>query len=80
MKPVFRVASIVLAILFLTGAAFAWIEVLRHGDLLSNPLLKSASGSLMTGLMFLALGFRGWRPRKRRSGETTQTEPTKPPR
>jgi len=77
MKPVFRVVSIVLALLFLTGAAFAWTDVLSHENLLANPLLKTASGLLMTGLMFLALGLRGWRPRKRESTELPRTQPPK---
>jgi hypothetical protein len=78
MKPVFRVVSIVLALLFLTGAAFAWTDVLSHDNLLANPLLKTASGLLMTGLMFLALGLRGWRPQKRQNVEPTRTQPPKP--
>jgi hypothetical protein len=78
MKPVFRVVSIVLALLFLTGAAFAWTDVLSHENLLANPLLKTASGLLMTGLMFLGLGLRGWWPRKRQSTEPTRTQPPKP--
>ncbi len=77
MKPVFRVVSIVLALLFLTGAAFAWTDVLSHDNLLANPLLKTASGLLMTGLMFLALGLRGWRPRKRESAEPPRSQPPK---
>ena len=78
MKPVFRVVSMALALLFLTGAAFAWTDVLSHDNLLANPLLKTASGLLMTGLMFLALGLRGWRPRKRQNVEPTRTQPPKP--
>ena len=78
MKPVFRVVSIGLALLFLTGAAFAWTDVLSHENLLANPLLKTASGQLMTGLMFLGLGLRGWRPHKRQSTEPIRTQPPKP--
>ena len=78
MKPIFRFVSIVMALLFLTGAGFAWTNLLSHENLLADPLLKSASGLLVTGLMFLALGLRGWRPRKRQSTEPTRTEPTKP--
>jgi len=66
MKPFFRVTSLLLAILFLAAAAFAWIDLLKHGDLLSDPRLKPASAWLTAGLMFLALGLRGWRPRARR--------------
>ena len=78
MKPIFRFVSLVMALLFLTGAAFAWTNLLGHENLLADPLLKTASGFLMTGLMFLALGLRGWRPRKRQGTNTTRTEPPKP--
>jgi hypothetical protein len=78
MKPIFRFTSIVMALLFLTGAAFAWTNLLSHENLLADPLLKTASGLLMTGLVFLALGLRGWRPRRRQSTEITRTEPPKP--
>jgi Zn-dependent protease with chaperone function len=64
-KPFVRYTSLLLAVLFLTGAAYAWSGLLSRGDLLSDPLLKPASGLLMTGLMFLAVGLRGWWPRKR---------------
>jgi len=64
-----------LALLFLTGAAFAWTDVLSHDNLLANPLLKTASGLLMTGLMFLALSLRGWRPRKRQRTDPNRAQP-----
>jgi hypothetical protein len=76
MKSFVRVTSLLLAILFLTAAAFAWIDLLRHGDLLSDARLKPASAWLMTGLMFLAVGIRGWR--RRRRTEISQAKPTKP--
>jgi hypothetical protein len=72
-KPLVRVASLILAVLFLMAAAFAWIEILQHGDVLSDPRLKSSSAWLMSGLMFLPLGVRGWRPRQRRNAETKTT-------
>ena len=59
MKPFVRVTALVLAVLFLAGAAFAWIDVLSRGDLLGDPLVKSAAGFLVSGLMFLGLGLRG---------------------
>ena len=80
MKPIFRVVSIVLALLFLTGAAFAWTDVLTHENVLANPSLKTASGFLMTGLMFLGIGLRGWLPRKRRTDEITPGRRQKSPR
>jgi len=78
-KPVFRVVSMALALLFLTGAAFAWTNVLTHENVLANPSLKTASGFLMTGLMFLGIGLRGWLPRKRRIDRTTPAQRPKPP-
>jgi len=60
-KPFIYYTSLVLALLFLIVAASAWIEVLRHGDFFAHPLTKSAAGWSMTGLMFLAVGLRGWR-------------------
>jgi uncharacterized membrane protein YciS (DUF1049 family) len=78
MKPFFRITSLVLGILFLIGAAFAWIDLLKYGDPLSDPGLKPAAGWLLTGLMFLALGFRGWRSHRNRRAETPQSKLTKP--
>jgi hypothetical protein len=65
MKPFVRITAVVLAVLFLLGAGLAWLDVLTHGNILVNPELKTATGWLMTGLIFLALGLRGWRRRKR---------------
>ncbi len=65
MKPFIRRTALALAVLFLGGAALAWIELLKEGDILSNPRLKAASGWLTTGVMLLALGVRGWRFRPR---------------
>ena len=76
MKPFVRFTALFLAILFLTGAAFAWFDVLTHENILMNPELKIASGWLMTGLMLLALGIRGWR-RRREQFTTTRTKPEK---
>lgn len=56
-----RFTALLLAVLFLGGAVFAWIDLLKQGNLLSNPQLKPAAAWLTTGLMFLALGLRGWR-------------------
>jgi hypothetical protein len=76
MKPFVRFTALVLAILFLTGAGFAWFDVLSHEHILANPELKIASGWLMTGLMLLALAIRGWR-RRRQQITTTRTQPEK---
>jgi hypothetical protein len=63
MKPFVRYPALVLGVLFLTGAGFAWFDVFTHENILTNPELKIAGGWLMTGLMLLALGVRGWRRR-----------------
>ena len=55
MKPFVRYTALVLGILFVAGAAFAWFDVLTHENILTNPELKIAGGWLMTGLMLLAL-------------------------
>jgi hypothetical protein len=64
MKPFVRYTALVLGILFLCGAGFAWFDVLAHDNVLNNPELKIAAGWLMTGLMLLGLSIRGWRGRK----------------
>jgi len=77
MKPFVRYTALVLGILFVAGAAFAWFDVLTHKNILTNPELKTAGGWLMTGLMLLALGVRGWR--RRQADPKPRTEPTRPP-
>jgi len=76
MKPFVRYTSLVLGILFLSGAAFAWFDVLTHENIVKNPELKVASGWLMTSLMLLGLSLRGWRGRKRNANSTS--DPAKP--
>jgi hypothetical protein len=70
-KPFVRITALVLAVLFLTGAAFAWIDVLSRGNLFGDPLVKSAAGFLVSGLMFLALGLRGLKWRRPTSNATS---------
>jgi hypothetical protein len=65
MKPFVVYSALALAILFLTGAAFAGAELLQEGNLLTNPKLKPALGFLVTGVLFLGIGLRGWRERRR---------------
>lgn len=65
MKPSVVYSALALAILFLTGAAFAGAELLQEGNLLTNPKLKPALGFLVTGFVFLGIGLRGWRTRRR---------------
>jgi hypothetical protein len=76
MKPFVSMTAVSLAVLFLLGAGVAWFDVLTHENILTNPELKTASGWLMTGLMLLALGIRGWRQRRERIA-TTRTKSEK---
>jgi hypothetical protein len=65
MKPFVTYTALVLAIIFLTGALFAGVEVFQEENLLTNPKLKLALGFLVTGGMFLGIALRGWRARRR---------------
>ena len=65
MKPFVAYTALVLAIIFLAGALIAGVEVLHEENLLSNPKLKPALGFFVTGFMFLGIGLRGWRGRRR---------------
>jgi len=67
MKPFVRFTILLFAVLFLGAAAFVWFDVMTHENMLANPELKFASVWLMTGLIFLGLGLRGWRWRRRQS-------------
>ena len=78
MKPFVFYSSLLLALLFLIVAASAWTEVFDKGDFFTNPLAKSAAGWSMTGLMFLAVGLRGWRARNRKSNEDDRTNRSEP--
>jgi hypothetical protein len=75
MKPYIFYAALALAVLFLGGAALACADVLQKGNLLNNSKLKPALGLLVTGFMFLGIGLRGWRARRRRiqSGNQSPT-------
>ena len=75
MKPFVVYSALALAMLFLAGAALAGVELLQEGNWLTNPKLKPALGFLVTGLMFLAIGVRGWRARRRsvQSGNQSST-------
>ena len=65
MKPFVTYTALALAIIFLAGALFAGVEVFQEENLLANPKLKSALGFLVTGGMFLGIGLRGWRARRK---------------
>ena len=78
MKPFVYYTALVLALLFLIVAASVWTEVFDQGDFVRNPLTKSAAGWSMTGLMFLAVGLRGWRSRNRKNKEDDRTNRSEP--
>ena len=65
MKPYIRVTALTLGALFLIAAVAAGVELWREGDLLANPKLKAAAAWLMSAALFLAIGLRGWRRRRR---------------
>lgn len=65
MKPFVRYTALLLAMVFLTGAAFVSLDVFTHDNVFTNPELKIAAGWLTTGLMLLALGLRGRRRNRR---------------
>jgi hypothetical protein len=64
MKPFLRTTALVIAVLFLSGATYTVIDLVSRPDILGDPELKVSFGWLSTGLIFLALGLRGWRSRK----------------
>ena len=74
MKPFVWVAALLLAVLFLIGAAFTGLDVLTHSDVLRNPELKIAAGWLVSGLLFLSLGVRGWKGHQRKTAPPTKSQ------
>lgn len=66
MKPFVWVTALLLGLLFLAGAAFTAIDAINDANFVTSPKSKVAAGWLVTGLMFLSLGVRGWRSRRRR--------------
>jgi hypothetical protein len=62
MKTYVRVTALILALVFIAAAAAAAVELWREGEILYNPRLKTAAGWLMSGMLFLAIGLKGfWR-------------------
>jgi hypothetical protein len=76
MKPFVRITALFLAALFLSGAGLAAFDLLTHDNLLRNPELKFAGGWLMSGLMLLALGIRGWPRRSQPNGNAIAGKPS----
>jgi hypothetical protein len=65
MKPFVWITAFFLSMPFLAGAAFTAYDVMGRADILTTPESKVAVGWLFTGLMFLGLGVRGWKSRRR---------------
>lgn len=65
MKPFVWATALGLALLFLAGAALTAIDATSEPDFLTSPKTKVAAGWLVTGLMFLSLGVRGWKSHRR---------------
>ena len=72
MKPFIWITALLLSLPFLGGAVFTAYDVLGHQDILNNPESKVAVGWLFTGLMFLAMGVRGWRSHRRQIDAANQ--------
>ena len=72
MKPFIWITALLLSMPFLGGAAFTAYDVLGSQDILTNPESKVAVGWLFTGLMFLAMGVRGWRSHLRKIDAANQ--------
>ena len=67
MKPFVWVTALLLAVIFLAGAAFTGLDVLSQANILQNAELKIAAGWLVSGLLFLSLGLRGWKAHRRKT-------------
>ena len=72
MKPFIWITALLLSMPFLGGAVFTAYDVLGSHDILTNPESKVAVGWLFTGLMFLAMGVRGWRSHRRKIDAANQ--------
>jgi len=66
-----------LAALFLTGAVFTAWDALSQSNFLTSPQSKAAAGWLVTGLIFLSLGVRGWKAYRRKAKALRSTPVTK---
>lgn len=65
MKPFVRYTALVLGLVFLVAASIACVDLIRIGAAITDPLWKAAAGFLTTAAIFLSLGFRGMRFRRR---------------
>jgi hypothetical protein len=65
MKPFVWITALLLAALFLSGAAVSSFDMLTQPNIVTNPETNVAAGWLASGLMFLGLGIRGWRAQRK---------------
>jgi uncharacterized membrane protein YciS (DUF1049 family) len=63
----FRIASFLLAIVFLLGSALGVIDIWRGGKLEFGSKLNTTLGWLASGIFFLALACRGLSFRRKKS-------------
>jgi hypothetical protein len=78
MKAFVWITALILSLPFLGGAVFTACDVLGRQDILTNPESKVAVGWLFTGLMFLAMGVRGWKSHRRRIDADDQSSRVRP--
>ena len=78
MKPFVWITALILSLPFLGGAVFTAYDVLGRPDILTNPESKVAIGWLFTGLMFLAMGLRGWKSQRRKIDADDQSSRVRP--
>ena len=78
MKAFVWITALILSLPFLGGAVFTACDVLGRPDILTNPESKVAIGWLFTGLMFLAMGLRGWKSQRRKIDADDQSSRVRP--
>ena len=78
MKPFVWITALILSLPFIGGAIYTAYDVLGRPDMLTNPASKVAVGWLFTGLMFLAMGVRGWKSHRRKIDADVQSGTRRP--
>jgi hypothetical protein len=74
MRPFVWITALLVAGIFLAGALFTGLDVLTQADVLKNPELKIAAGWLVSGLLFLSLGVRGWKAHRRKTAPPAEPQ------
>ena len=74
MRPFVWITALLVAGIFLAGALFTGLDVLSHAEVLKNPELKIAAGWLVSGLLFLSLGVRGWKAHRRKTAPPSEPQ------